>query len=204
MTLSITLALFFAMLVLAVLPGPGVMLVMLRTLSHGFAAGAAAAVGIVAGDFVFIALAIYGLSTLSQLLGSFFLVVKYAGAAYLIYLGVKMLLTKPSENKTTLNPTVRHATHFFAGLLTTLSNPKAILFYISFFPAFIDLANVNALDIIIILFVATVAIGGVMLLYAYATLKSGKIFKGTLGARYLRYGSGSLLIGSGSYIAIRS
>lgn len=204
MTLSVTLALFTAMVVLALIPGPGILIVVARTMSQGFIAGVVTSAGIVAGDFVFIALAVYGLSTLSQLLGDFFLIVKYAGAAYLIWLGVRIILSKNETDKSQIKTLSSHSTNFIAGLLTTLGNPKAILFYVSFFPAFLDLSKVNHLDLGLILLVASISVGGVMVLYAYLANKTGSLLKESRASNVVKFGSGTMLVGSGAYVAVRA
>ena len=204
MTLSISLAMFAAMVVLATIPGPGIMIVVARTLSQGFAAGVVTSAGIVAGDYVFIVLAISGLATLAQHYADLFLYLKYAGAAYLIYLGVKTVLTKNLAPAKSASGMARHSTNFIAGLLTTLSNPKAILFYVSLFPAFLDLSVVSAVDIGLIMAITTLSVGGVMVVYAWLAARSGALLKSTDATRYLRWGAGTVLIGSGAYIAARS
>lgn len=204
MTLSITLALFIAMVVLAILPGPGILVVVARTMSQGFYAGVVASIGIVAGDFVFICLAVYGLSSLSELMGDFFLLVKYAGAAYLIWLGLKIIAPSSPVKTVTVSSKINHSANFFAGLLTTLANPKAILFYVSFFPAFLDLSQVGYYDLAIILIVATTSVGGVMIAYAYLAANAGvRVLNGAL-SKYIKFGAGGILVGSGFYIAARS
>lgn len=204
MTLSITLTLFIAMVVLAILPGPGILVVVARAMSQGFYAGVMASIGIVAGDFVFICLAVYGLSSLSELMGDFFLLVKYAGAAYLIWLGLKIIAPSNPAKNVTVSSKINHSANFFAGLLTTLANPKAILFYVSFFPAFLDLSQVGYYDLAIILIVAATSVGGVMIAYAYLAANAGaRVLNGAL-SKYIKFGAGGMLVGSGFYIAARS
>lgn len=192
------------MVVLAAIPGPGIMIVVSRTLSQGFTAGVVTSMGIVAGDFVFIVLVVYGLSAMSEFLGGLFLVVKYAGATYLIWLGLKVLLTSNSTDSSTVKNNPKHATNFIAGLLTTLSNPKAILFYVSFFPAFLDLSTVTIMNFGAIFLVTFIAIGGVMVLYAFLTWKTGRALKASSASKYVKYGAGATLIGSGLYVATRA
>ena len=98
MTLSTSIALFISMVVLALLPGPGILVVMARSVSAGLRHGVSATVGIVAGDFVFITLALLGLATLSSVLGELFIFIKYIGAAYLIWLGVSMFMRSKTEH----------------------------------------------------------------------------------------------------------
>lgn len=204
MTLLVALSLFTAMVVLAIIPGPGIMVVMARTLSQGLLAGIVTALGIVAGDFVFIVLAVYGLSALAQTYGELFLIVKYTGAVYLVWLGIKIMLTKSPAEKTPKNTSYKHSTNFIAGLVTTLSNPKAILFYVSFFPAFLDLSAVTYIDFGIIFALTFVAIFGVMASYAYLVHKTGSLLKKSSTSTYIKYGAGATLISSGVYIATRA
>lgn len=204
MTFSVTLSLFAALIVLAIIPGPGIMVVVARTLSQGYIAGLVTSAGIVAGDFIFIGLAVFGLSTLSHSLGELFLVIKYAGAAYLIWLGVKIALSKNEMEVSKAYKESNHPTNFVAGLLTTLSNPKAILFYVSFFPAFIDLTVVNGIDLGIILLVAAISVGGVMSTYVYLANTTGSRLKESSISKQVKYSSGAILIGSGAYVASRA
>lgn len=198
MDITATVSLLFAMIVLALIPGPGTMIVTSRSISHGLKAGLITAFGIVGGDYVFILLAVSGLSVLADVMGEYFLIIKYIGAAYLIILGLMLMFTKskPSEVKVVGSSSL----NFIAGLVTTLSNPKAILFYVSFFPAFIDLASVTLVDIIVILVVATFSVGGVMAAYALMASKAGQY----VNKKLIKYGAGSILIGSGLTIATKS
>ena len=205
MTLSTALALFVAMVVLAALPGPGILVVVSRALQGGLSQGIITSVGIVAGDFVFIILSVFGLVALAESMGNFFVWVKYLGAAYLSYLGLSLILNRPSKDDV---PQARVSAsngfaNFTAGLLTTLSNPKAILFYLSFFPAFLDLTDVSLVDLAIILAVTTAAVGGVMIFYAYLAVKTHSALRASQQGKWLSYVSGCLLIISGAFLAFR-
>lgn len=205
MTISSTAALFVAMVILALIPGPGIFIVVSRTIQAGIKHGISTTAGIVSGDFIFIALSLLGLAALSEMAGDLFNIIKYMGALYLVYLGVS-LLKKHDELKN--NPTIltkpKHLTSYLAGLITTLSNPKAILFYLSFFPAFFDPKNVYFVDVLVIYTVTCIAVGGVMMIYALVTHKAKLNLMDTDKNRLLRYFSALLLIGSGVYIAARS
>lgn len=171
MTLTSMLALFGAMLILALIPGPGVFAVMAGSLSSGLRHGAAMVVGIVCADFVFIVLSVMGLTALAQSMGGFFVIIKYLGALYLMWLAVSLWRSSnvqieaetlgSAASKTSLSAS------YLTGFLTTLGNPKAILFYVGFFPAFLDLTAVGYVDVAIILGITIVAVGGVMFGYAY-------------------------------------
>lgn len=203
MTLTTSIALFISMVVLALIPGPGVLTVTARSASAGLRHGFFTTAGIVTGDFVFITLALLGLATLSSVLGDFFFVIKYLGAAYLIWLGISLLTATPSTSAGRTINTPRHTASFAAGLITTLSNPKAILFYLSFFPTFLDLSNVAVFDAVLLYVIATVSVGGVMYGYAYIAHKAKSIYSNSRKASLLRVSSGSMLVGSGIYVAVR-
>ena len=192
------------MLVLALIPGPGVLIVTARSTTAGFRHGISTSIGVVAADFVFITFALLGLTALSSALGELFIVFKYIGAAYLIWLGLSLMISKSNRDSAKKIAEPKHGASFAAGFITTLSNPKAILFYLSFFPAFLDLASVTVFDAVLLYLITTVAIGGVMLGYAFLAHKAKSMYSVSNSSRVLKKGSGVLLIGSGLYVAARS
>lgn len=99
MTLYSMLAFAGAMFLLAITPGPGVFATISRALASGFNNAAFVVLGIVLGDIIFLLLAIFGLSAIASVLGDFFIIVKYLGGAYLLYLGYKILTSKVDETK---------------------------------------------------------------------------------------------------------
>ena len=204
MTMTTSIILFFSMLVLALIPGPGVLIVTARSTTAGFRHGISTSIGVVAADFVFITFALLGLTALSSALGELFIVFKYIGAAYLIWLGLSLMISKSNRDSAKKIAEPKHGASFAAGFITTLSNPKAILFYLSFFPAFLDLASVTVFDAVLLYLITTVAIGGVMLGYAFLAHKAKSMYSGSNSSRVLKKGSGVLLIGSGLYVAARS
>ncbi|AWF81378.1 LysE family translocator [Microbulbifer sp. A4B17] len=210
MTISTSLVLLISMLVLALIPGPGVLAVVSRSVTLDLRQGLITVVGVVVGDYFFILLALLGLATLAETLGSLFIVIKYAGAAFLIWLGVNLFLSAKrsqvdqNQNEIATSQSRSSFSSFLLGLLTTLGNPKAILFYVSFFPAFLDLTRVASLDIAIIFAIATLAVGGVMASYAYLACKARSTISQSGKTPALKYGSGALLIGSGVFIAAKS
>lgn len=204
MDLATSIALFTSMVVLALIPGPGILAVVARTLSAGMRHGVSTTVGIVAGDFVFITFALLGLAALSSAMGEFFLLVKYAGALYLVWMGVSLIRGGSQKLDVEAVKAHSHIASFMAGLITTLGNPKAILFYLSFFPAFLELHSLTGLDTIVIFLVTTLAVGGVMLAYAWVAHASKGRFQRIKTSSLPRYASGALMVGSGVYLAARS
>ena len=165
MTFSSIAALLGAMIILALLPSPSVFAVVARSIASGFSHGLMTVIGIVVGDFVFIILAIYGLSALAETMDSLFVLVKYLGSAYLIWLGIELAR---SQSKTVKVEGIKESSwlsNFLTGLSITLADQKAIIFYLSFFPAFLDLSSVSIVDTAIIMAIAALAVGGVMLIW---------------------------------------
>lgn len=172
------LALFAAMAVLAAVPSVSVLAVSARSASSGFAHGALTASGIVLGDIIFILFAVLGLVVLVEAMGTAFVLVKYTGGAYLIWLSVLIWRsrTKQAQHKNSNNSSLLSS--FMTGLLITLGDQKAILFYLGFLPAFLNLSTLTASDIVVIVAITVVAVGGVKLVYAYAAERAGHVFGG--------------------------
>ena len=204
MTITSMVSLFVALVILAVIPGPGVFTVVARSMASGFFHGLVTVFGIVFGDYIFIILSVYGLSALASTMGGIFTLIKYAGAAYLVWLGIKLLLTKYSSVEVKPIIELSFFSNFIAGLATTLSNPKAILFYVSFFPAFINVQSVTVIEIGQLLLVATMAVGSVMAAYAYAASKASLLFKSSRAAKTLNVTAGSIMVGSGVLLATKA
>ena len=146
MTVQRLISLFFAMVLLAALPSTSVLTVVARSLSAGFWHGSVTALGIVTGDIVFILFAVYGLAVLATKLVSVFVVIKCVGSAYLITLGVSLWRANATAIKINGVEKPSWISSFLTGLLITLGDQKAVLFYIGFLPAFVDLANLTVTD----------------------------------------------------------
>jgi threonine/homoserine/homoserine lactone efflux protein len=128
-------------LLLNVSPGPDTLYIAGRAATQGFRAGAVAALGIAAGCFVHIAAAAVGLSALVMASAEAFLVIKMAGAAYLVYVGATLLLARGAAAADEPQPRLAPApmsTIFWQGCLTNALNPKVALFFLAFLPQFID------------------------------------------------------------------
>ncbi|HEY0857843.1 MAG TPA: LysE family transporter [Albitalea sp.] len=127
-----------AILVFLALPGPGTLALLNSTAKGGFRAGAAATAGVIAGDQVLLWLAVGGVAALLAAYPFAFRAVQYAGAAYLAWVGLRLIVARAGgESPVHIEP--RHYAR--QAFLITLLNPKAIVFYMAFFPLFIDPAT---------------------------------------------------------------
>ncbi|HRD84364.1 MAG TPA: LysE family transporter [Rubrivivax sp.] len=124
-----------AVLVFLALPGPGTFALLTSTGKGGFKAGAAATAGVIAGDQVLLWLAVAGVAALLAAHPALFKGVQYLGAGYLAWIGLKLLFSRGGAAAA-----IRIEAHHFArqAFLITLLNPKAIMFYMAFFPLFIQ------------------------------------------------------------------
>jgi len=135
---SATLLAFMAVVVgLFLIPGPAVLLVLARGTSGGRAVGIATGLGIALGDLVHTLFATVGLSAVLMTSALAFNLVKYAGAAYLVYLGIKALLEKSDALALPAAKRVRPIQAFRQAILTEVLNPKTALFFLAFLPQFV-------------------------------------------------------------------
>jgi len=127
-----------ATLVFLALPGPGTLALLTSTAKGGLRAGAAATAGIIIGDQILLWLAVAGVATLLAANPAWFRAVQWAGAAYLAWVGLQLMLRRSGDA-----PVIRIEPRHYArqAVLITLLNPKAIVFYMAFVPLFIDPAR---------------------------------------------------------------
>lgn len=124
-----------AIILFLLIPGPGNLALITSTSKGGIRGGLAASLGIIAGDQILLWAAVAGVSAVLAAYPAAFKAVQWLGAAYLAWLGLKMLLAKPGAAPI-LDIKPRH--FFRQSLMITLLNPKAIVFYMAFFPLFVD------------------------------------------------------------------
>ena len=199
-------SLLLIMITLAVIPSASVALVVTRSATLGISNGVAVALGIVLGDLVFILLAILGLFAIAETMGAMFVIIKYIGGAYLLWLGYSLLT---SENKSTYSVDESKlkgniVVSFLSGFFLTLGDVKAIFFYVSLFPAFIDLATIEQIDLLIIIFVTIASVGGVKVTYAVIAKKVMDMTRGMKLKKGAKKLAGGFMIGAGSYFIVKA
>jgi len=156
-----------AMFLFAASPGPGLLAVMTKSITHGFKESFWMILGIVTGDLIFLNFAIFGLNSISGIGEDFIIGVKYIGATYLIYIGVKAIISTRNKQYTELKVAGNSKGSYLLGLSIALSNPKVILFYLGFLPSFVDISNLQEFDVLIISMIVATILSGVMMAYAY-------------------------------------
>ncbi len=185
-----------AIVLFLVLPGPGTFALLTSTAKGGLRAGAAATLGVIAGDQVLMWLAVAGVAALLATYPVAFNLVQVAGAAYLGYIGLKLVFAKPGAASPIRIEPRHYARQAF---LITLLNPKAIVFYMAFFPLFIDPARHRG-AITFVAMAATIAIITLaygLLLCAFASAISARVRAHQHLAQGLQRLAGVFLIGFG-------
>ncbi len=196
-------SLFGIMLVAALIPGVSVMTVVARTLQGGLKHGVAATLGIVAGDALYILLAIYGLAILASALGEQFAIVKLLAGVWLLWLGAGLLKASPASLARDRTNDLSLRGSFMLGLLITLGDQKAVLFYMGLLPALVDASQLSALDAIAILLLAVIALSS-KLVYAVVLARSDKLLSQPGSLRLINIAAGCILLATGVYLLYAS
>lgn len=194
-------AFVLAVILFLLIPGPGNLALMTSTGKGGIRAGLAATCGLILGDQVLLWLAVGGVAALLAMNPLAFQAVQWLGAAYLAWLGMRMLLAKPGQAPV-LNIRPRH--YLRQALLITLLNPKAIVFYMAFFPLFIDPARNPGLTTygIMALSIATLTFLYGLIAVLLTHLLAERLRSSPIVSRALEKLAGSVLIAFGIKLAV--
>lgn len=201
------LAFFVAALLLAITPGTGIAYVVARTVAGGRAEGLASCLGTGLGGMVHVLAAALGLSLLIAESATAFALVKYAGAAYLVYLGLRLLLRRAPEAVAPDTPDAlasqgaRHA--FFEGILVETLNVKTALFFLAFLPQFVDPAAPLVPQLVLLGSVCVVlnTLADVVAVFAAERLLHSGAARAAR-ARLLTRLSGTTMLALGAYLAV--
>ena len=202
-------AFLVAAVVLALLPGPGLMYILARSLGGGRWAGIQSALGTGAGGMVHVLASAVGLSALIMASSLAFSVVKYAGAAYLIYLGLRVLLSKEalsSNEEASLAAAApeRQSRLFTQGAMTELLNPKTALFFLAVIPQFVKPATGHVFGQFLLLGTTSVVVNtlNAMLVATLAGFLGARLQGNPRFQRGQKVASGGAMIALGTYVAV--
>lgn len=189
--------------ILVFMPGPNTLYIIARSIQQGRLAGFVSSLGVQVGTMVHIAAAALGLSALLVSSALAFNVVKYAGAAYLIYLGIKTLLTRERIEPTRIR-NAKLSRIFYQGMFVNVLNPKTALFFFAFLPQFINVNRGRVMLQVVLLGSILILLGTLSdSIYALASGSIGNWLRGNLKfLRAQRYFAGSVYIGLGAATAL--
>src|ERR1700676_434720 len=200
MSLQVYFAFVAACIALALLPGPVVTLVIANGLRHGTRAALTNILGVQAGLAIVIGVVAIGLTSLMATMGYWFDWVRFAGAAYLVWLGIK-LIRFPVEGITADPPPPPRGGFFLQGLLVLLSNPKVLVFFGAFIPQFMDMSKDHFSQVALL--GVTFMITGAITDSTYALLAGrARLFFSARRTWLLSRISGGFMIGGGIWLAL--
>lgn len=194
-----------AALAVAITPGPGIFYVLTRSLKGGRGEGIASSFGNALGGLVHVLAAALGLSAILMTSATAFTVVKFVGAAYLVYLGVHTLLNRGNiyEEASTGDRSPRNSEAFYQGIVAEILNPKAALFFLAFLPQFVNPQGPIVLQILLLGCISVSLNTVVDLVVAGFAGTMGKWLRESIRFRRgQRLFSGCALIGLGAYVAV--
>jgi threonine/homoserine/homoserine lactone efflux protein len=197
MTVETWAAFVAASAILLIIPGPTILLVVSYALGQGWRTALPMAVGVALGDFTAMTLSMLGIGALLMASATVFTALKWIGAAYLVYLGIKLFRaggTLDAAPRTDATPPLRMMAH--AWLVTAL-NPKSITFFVAFLPQFIDrhadlLTQMTIFEATFLALAFTNAFG-----YALVASRAGRLVKSRRAIRIFNRTGGTLLVGAG-------
>lgn len=200
----VTLAAFTIAYAIAVLvPGPGVAAVVARALGGGFMSAVPMVLGILAGDLIYLIFALFGLAAIATWFGPIFIVVRWAGAAYLLYIAWQFWTAKPGSEQIRARKESGWKT-FLSGFALTLGNPKTIVFYLALLPTVVPLdqpitvlgfAELTAIVIVVLLIIG--------LAYAGLAAAARDLFKSSKAIRRLNRTAGVMMAGAAALVVAR-
>jgi threonine/homoserine/homoserine lactone efflux protein len=183
-------------------PGPGVAAVVARSLARGSVGAPAFIAGFLIGDLVWFVVAATGLAALAKTAYLFFVVVKYAGAAYLFYLAYRMWTSRPEAVDTDKVDASQAPSRLFLGSLAlTLGNPKTIVFFLALLPTVVKLETLSIAGFLEIAAVICVILPAVLGAYVLAAARARKLLRSPRALRLVNRGSATAIAGAAVAVA---
>ena len=198
MDFTSTLALAAATFVFVVTPGPGIVALLSRTLARGIASGLLIGVGLILGDFIYLIAVLASLHTVADEVANYMIYVRVIGAAFLAYVGYKQWVAVPwlreDVRKSGAVPSGSIWQTLGAGIAISGTNPKVMVFYLSFLPQFVDLSQLTITDSVIVMITIALTLFSGCLVYAFGADQIYKLIKQEKGARLMNRITGGSII----------
>lgn len=204
MDLSSLLIFAGALFVAAASPGPGIAAIVARVLGRGMHGAIAFTAGVALGDVVWLTVAILGLAVVAQTFHVAFLAIKYAGAAYLLYLAWKFWTAPVAAHEVEPDTArISRVRLFLAGLAVTLGNPKVMVFYLALLPNIVDLNTVTVLGWLELSLATLTILAVVFGSYVLLAARTRRLFTSERAMRRVNRGSGVLMASAAVAIAAK-
>ena len=180
-------------------PGPGVVSIVARALGSGLRASIPAAFATALGDWILMTLSAFGLAVAAKAMGPLFLIVKFGGAAYLIYLGCRYWTARVSDTPDVVPVGARKG--FLSQLSLTLGNPKAIAFFAALLPTVVDLHALGVMGYLQLSAASFTLIPLILLSYAALASRVRGLLTSRRARRAINKTAGAVLVGAGVAVA---
>lgn len=204
MTIESLLVFAVALFVAAASPGPGIAAIVARVLGRGTTGALAFTAGVAMGDIVWLTVAVTGLAALASTFQGVFAVVKYAGAAYLLYIAWKLWNAPAEAHELKADrPGEPPGRLFLAGLSVTMGNPKVMVFYLALLPSLIDMTALDGLGYAELVAVTALVLAAVFGGYVALAARARRLFTSPRAIRTVNRTSGVVMAGAAAAIAAR-
>jgi len=183
-------------------PGPGVAAVVARSLDRGSRGAPAFIAGFLVGDLLWFTLAATGLAAIAQTAYALFVAIKYAGAAYLLYLAYRMWTAPgPAVNVAGADPSQSPSRLFLGSLALTLGNPKPMVFFLALLPTVVTLQTLTMASFLAIAAVMAIVLPVVLGAYVLAAVRARRLLRNPRALRVMNRGSATVMAGAAVVIA---
>ncbi|MDL2399001.1 LysE family translocator [Rhizobium mayense] len=204
MTLAALLAYSGALFIAAAIPGPGITAIVARALGSGFRVTFFMGLGLVLGDMTYLTAVILGLAFVAQTFTEVFIVIKIAGALYLVYIAWKLWTAGLLSTNVAAKKSASVGMSFLSGLLVTLGNPKTMLFYVALVPTLIDIRGIGLREYAMLLATTFVVLLVVLVPYMLLASRARTFLKRPKALQILNRVAASILAGTAAFIATRA
>ena len=204
MTITTILAYTMALFIAAAIPGPGMTAIVARALGSGFRETFFMGLGLVLGDMVYLTAVILGLAFVAQTFQEAFMVLKFAGAAYLLYIAWKLWTAGLLPQDLQAKKSTSIGMSFLSGLFITLGNPKTMLFYVALVPTLIDIRGIGLPEYALLIGLTFTVLMAVLLPYILLASKARALLKRPSALTILNRTAAGILAGTAAMIATRA
>ncbi|WP_427928178.1 LysE family translocator [Agrobacterium cavarae] len=204
MSITTILAYAMALFIAAAIPGPGMTAIVARALGSGFRETFFMGLGLVLGDMVYLTAVILGLAFVAQTFQEAFMVLKFAGAAYLLYIAWKLWTAGLLPQDLQAKKSTSIGMSFLSGLFITLGNPKTMLFYVALVPTLIDIRGIGLPEYALLIGLTFTVLMAVLLPYILLASKARALLKRPSALTILNRTAAGILAGTAAMIAARA
>lgn len=204
MTLATFLAYGTALFIAAIIPGPGMTAIVARALGGGVRPAVAMGFGLILGDLCYLSAVCLGLAYVAQAFGQVFMVIKFLGAAYLLYVAWALWRQGLLPQNIEARGGADSGGAFLSGLLVTLGNPKTMLFYVALVPTLLPIEAIGLDEYLLLIGLTTVLLQVALVPYIFLATRARLVLKRPTALKALTRGASGILAGTAAYIGLKA